>query len=255
MADSKVRAVFLSITAPLRAIPYLLVRPALLGLAVVPVVITALVLVGMFFFFRDLFPFDDTADHFADAQGFWNQFLAYLLTLSGIAFPLLLSAMVGYLLAAPIAAPFNDRISELIEREELRDHPTLLPAPLPWKESLFNLVRDVLQRFLIAVPLTFGAIALSIFPVIGPLAATLLTFFTTGFFYAVDSFSFSLDRRRMSLLQKLRWLSARRRLSVPFGITLGLLLTIPCNVLWLPTVATVAATRMLCRRLIEEELA
>ena len=231
--------------APFAAIPFLLVRPKLLVLATAPLVINSLLLVllagGLIKF--GVVPL---AEKLAPGTGAFAEAVQLLVTLF-IAIPVvLMSGLIAFLLLSPISAPFNDLISERVEGELLRRHPELLVKGIPWTHNMKHAVVDTLQRLFISLPLFVITVGIGAVPLCGPPIAAVITFLNAMFFLAVDAYAYSLDRRGVRLRGKFGYLNRRRETWFGLGTGMAIMLLIPCNIIFLPILGAVGATRLYC---------
>lgn len=237
-------ALFLS---PLASIFYLLLRPRLLALAICPVLLNLLVFAVVFsaLYFGLVGPWAGAVEiGMAEAL---DGVLRFLLQLVVVALTLLVSGVFCYLLVSVIGSPFYDAISERVEKECLKSKPEALAPEQGFAEGVSHSMLEALRRLALALPVFLLLLGLAFVPVVGTVTALLLGFLKASFFLALDSFSYSLDRRRMTLSGKVRWLRARPRSTFGVGAGLAFLLFIPCGFIWFPPLAAVAATREFCR--------
>ena len=236
-----------AITAPLRAIPFLLSRPKLLGLALLPIAINvalfAIVVAAGWSFVPKLKP--------DEATSAWVAFLGSLAEFAIMAAVLLLATLISALLVIPLAAPFIDLMSEQVENELLRHHPELRAESPTILAGMGHALLEGLRRAAIALPFAVLIFLIGFFPCLGAPTAAALAFLNAALFLPLDAFSYSMDRRRLTLRQKLAWLRSNQSFWLTFGSGLAALLFVPCSLLWFPTLAGVAATRLYCRALIE----
>jgi len=163
------------------------------------------------------------------------------------------SAAIAYLLFAVVSAPFNDFLTERVEGELLAAHPHLQAPPVSIPTAIGHALRDALLRLCIAGPLVVLAFLLGFIPLIGPLLAGFVSLVNGVTFLSVDAYSYSMDRRRIRLGGKLEWLRARRDRWLPLGVGMAMFAAVPCSLLLLPMLGSVAATRLFCEALIAED--
>jgi uncharacterized protein involved in cysteine biosynthesis len=151
-----------------------------------------------------------------------------------------LASLVAALVAANVlAAPFHEQLSQRVEqlagsagRGERGGVRTAL-------SDAFRAVREELKRtaFLAALWLAIvgaGVLVPGAQLLVGP-ALTL----ATCFFLPLDHASYALDRRRLSFAQKRRWLAARPRTTLGFGVAGFASCALPgLNLLALPVLVT-----------------
>lgn len=232
---------------PFSSILFLLRRPRLLGLCIIPAVINVLLFVGILWGFSEWITgplAGPPAPPNDKLMELWRAVGQVILTLVA----LVLASVSVYALAIPIGAPFMDEVSARIEEELLADHPDLI-ARIPLMEGIRHALFEALRRVVWQIPAAVFIFILGFVPIIGAPIAFFLGWFYASLFFLVDAFSYAMDRRKMTFRAKLRWLNAHRRDWLGMGTSIAVLLLIPCNVFWLPTLASVAATRVWCARL------
>jgi CysZ protein len=236
--------------APLGSIGFVLARPRLLGLAILPTMINIAIFAGVYtladwLLVSPVAAWEPTGIAAVDAV---FSVVARLVLSVGA---LLLGALVFFALVIPLNAPFCDLISESVERELLRGRPELIAPSQPLGISIRHSIRDALRRVMFVAPIYAVLLVVGFVPLIGALVAGTVGFCLNGLFLALDGYSYPLDRRLMPFQKKWRLLSANRRIWVPLAAGLAMLLLIPCNILWLPLLSSTAATRVYCRHLLE----
>lgn len=160
---------------------------------------------------------------------------------------LLLTTIASVLLSPVIAAPFNERISEEVERLELG-------LPLP-DFSAGKVVRDVARTVRIE------AMKLGLYlAVVGPLylvgvvlpplslISTVLGFVFTVYYFALDYVDPPLTRRSIAARERFRLLVRHPAAMFGFGVGVSILLWIPLLQLFFMPAAVVGGTR-LCHEL------
>lgn len=240
-------------TAPIASIPFLLARPRLLALAILPALINLLVFLLLFWLLNNHVIGVWRVEEILGV-GWIDAVLVPIARFLLFVVALLISGFVAYLLLIPISAPFCDLISENIEEELLRGRPHLRAAPQSILTSIGHSVRDAFTRVLFVTPIALLLFACSLIPVIGIFFAA-MAFLNNALFLSFDAYSYSFDRRLMRFRSKWRWLRERREIWLPLGLGLAVLVLIPCNVIFVPTLSAVSGTRLFCQRLLEEDSA
>jgi CysZ protein len=239
--------------APLAALPFILVRPKLLLLALTPLLINFFLFLGV----ASLLTFyvgPQISEWIFPGTGVTSGILRSISDLALTAALLIGSAFLAFILISPVSAPFNDLISERVERELLRDHPELIVEGLPWTHNMRHAALDTLERLFITLPIFLITFTVGIIPFCGPPTAAVIGFCNAMFFLAVDAYSYSLDRRGVKLRGKFGYLNQRRPVWVGLGTGLALFLLIPCNILFLPMLGAVAGTRLYCREVLRTKM-
>lgn len=152
-----------------------------------------------------------------------------LLLLGAIAF------IVVITFSALIAAPFNDALSEAVERIVLgKEGPELSVAIL--LRDLGRTLRLELLKLSVYWLIMLPALLLSwIVPVVGNILYTIFGALFTSFYLAVDYVDWPATRRNMGVRRRLRWARERSGTLLGFGAGVWILLFIPLvNLLFMP---------------------
>ncbi len=240
----------------LSSIPFLVVRPRLLGLAIIPVLINFvlfLILFGTLSYFVT-FPVIKLTPDATGAERYVDIILSFFVGTIVIALTLIISGAITFLLIIPVSAPFCDVITQRIEGELFAERSELLvdTSAISIRQAILHAVWEAARRLLFYLPIAVCVFAIGWIPLLGPPVALLLGLITNSIFLALDAFSYPMDRRFMKFPEKLAYFRANRRLWLPFGLGLSFQTFIPCYILWLPLLSCVAATRLYCARLLEQ---
>ncbi len=242
--------VFLS---PFRAIFFILFRPRLFLLCLCPSVLNILlfiffVILGMNLLSRPIY---DAIMGMGDSRVIsFSASFAWILVTTGI---MIVGGFLAVLFLAPVSAPFMDKLGERIELEYFRGFPELKATPTTFREGVFHSIKEALRRISIAGPAALFFFMFAFIPFIGKLISLTLTFTNAVIFLPVDSYSTALDRRNLTLAQKLKFLKAHKKEWLPLGLGLALILFIPTAFVWYPSLATVSGTRLYCEIMIREQ--
>jgi CysZ protein len=209
---------------------YLLRRPRLWPLAVLPIALTAVLLIGGFVGGVFAVPFfDDVIAPRSEASPLGSLLFAAAVWL---ALPLT-GLMLGLALALLLASPLLERLSLAVERQ-LRGEPAALPQDLAWE--VMQSLRGALY-FALRAPAVF---LIGLIPLVGPLLAAL---------WAAHALSFQLTeaplhRMGRDFFERRRWHRAHRAESLGFGLAGFLTLFVPFANFLLAPALVVGATRL-----------
>jgi CysZ protein len=209
---------------------FLLRTPRLWPLALLPIALTALLLIGGLLAGAFAVPlFDDVMAPRGEQSPVGGLLFAAALWL---ALPLT-GLMLGLALALLLASPILERLSVAVERQ-LRGQPAAIPKDLGWevKQSL----RGALY-FALRAPAVF---LVSLIPLLGPLLAAL---------WAAHAISFQLteaplQRMGKDFWERRHWHRAHRAESMGFGLAGFLTLFVPFANFLLAPALVVGATRL-----------
>lgn len=255
MPHIKSRSILSLLFSPIASIPYILVRPQLFLLTLVPILINIILFALLFSVFTWFL---------ALPAGNWlsigihesiDGVIQWILRIFLVGFSLLVSLVICYFAASVIGSPFYNRMSEYTERECLHEHPHLkvTRSDSSKKWLVLRMMGNAMSRLGRVLPVYLILLVVAIIPIIGPPVATILGFIKTASFLALDSFSYSMDRRGMGNRAKFNWIRRHPKTTMGIGTGLFVPLIIPCMIVLIPSLGSVAATREYCRRLILED--
>lgn len=224
----------------LRGAGFLLSHPGLWIWALMPFVINAAVLIAMWLL-ANHWLWGVIKSHVVVGEGWWWAALGWLL--HGLAAVVML--IVGVVLFIPvatiIAGPFNDILSEKVERH----YAGLEQEPMDWRATLRSTWIGLVSTVRLSL-LTLGLIALTI-PLhwvvgIGSLLAALASAAITIRFIALEYTSYCMDRRSYDYRRRQDFLRRNRARTIGLGLAAFAIMLIPfVNVLFI-SVSAVAGT-------------
>lgn len=228
-----------------RGAGFLLARPALWVWALIPFILNifffTLLAWGMWHFAGGWIH-----AHFFNGHGMWLKALGWLL---GIVFWLGFGLTVFFLfvpLASLVASPFNDVLSEKVER-------IYTGGSVDQGFSLARLVRSIatglhstLRLALVSTLLMVAALPLYLLPVAGPMLWSAASAAITIRFIALQFTAYSMDRRLYSYRQRREFLRRNRARTIGMGAMAFTVMLVPgLNALFIP-VSAVAGTLLFC---------
>lgn len=174
--------------------------------------------------------------------------LSWLWATFGVVIRLALLGAVGivlYFVAGLVATPFNDRLSDEIERMTLGSY----EEPFSFRVLVGDLANSLAHSALsLAIWLTVMTCSffLNLLPVVGSVLSLLIAIVATAIFLGRESMDGCMSRRRMSYRHKYQVVLSQLPLVMGFGLVASALLWIPfLNFVMLP-VAVVGGTLMYC---------
>jgi CysZ protein len=180
-----------------------------------------------------------------DREGLWR-WLGYLLWALFWIAALIVSVIAFVPVAAILASPFNDLLSERTER---------LYRGIEFNEpfSIRLLIRSLrigiggeIRRALTLGLLLLFALSLNLIPLVGQIAAATASTVFTVYYLSLEFTSFSMDRRHYDWPAKRGFLRRFRARSIGFGAAAFLIMMIPIvNALFIP-VSAIAGTMLFC---------
>lgn len=220
---------------PIRAAFHLLKRPGLWPLVLIPLVLNILLFTGLMMWGFGAFA-QMLQESLGTAPGWFGSFLGGILK---FVFWIVALAAVYFVftpMALVIAAPFNDRIAELTERD----------AGFGLAEDGRSLFRAVVQGALVSIGCEvrrlslFGLVflcllPLNLIPVVGNVLYATIAFVWAMRTAPLEFMGFAADRRLIGFGQRWRMTRERRALTMGYGlVTIGLFMIPFLNVLVVP---------------------
>jgi CysZ protein len=148
-------------------------------------------------------------------------------------------------LATLVGQPFYERICDRVERR--------LGAPPPltgagWWRTLPRATLESLGLLALTLLCAVPVFLLGVLPLVGQTVAPVVGAVVSGFFLAIELLAIPLQRRGLTLAERLRWVWGHREVAVGFGVAAFLLFLVPLmNVLAMP--AAVVGGTLLVRGL------
>ncbi|MCB9669908.1 MAG: EI24 domain-containing protein [Alphaproteobacteria bacterium] len=226
MTQSTPSQIWQGLTAPVRGLRVIGERPALWGLAVLPIVLTLVFLcLAVFGAVASAGPI--THWLLPGLGDGWMFLIARALVVGLLA---LLFGAGSYMLAALCSIPINDRMSEAVEAA-MGD----LPAPLSLRESLPRSIRHSIAGFLLWVLCEIVLLPLQLVPGVGSLLGAVLGFGVTAWFLAHQLLDGPMSRRAMGFSEKMGFLRGHLPWILGLGASGTLVMMVPVlNLLGLP---------------------
>lgn len=236
---SAVRGFASGFSYPFRGMRFLAAHPTLVRFWIWPILITALCLLGVGYAAWNLH--EEVIALFWDApmgDDWWNSTLGFLRGMLSVLAGVLLF-VVGLVLvvfiASPIAAPFNDALSQAVEMVAAGKK----APPFALKTVLRDLFRTVVFElgYLIILFTTF--VFSLVVPVLGPAVHTIFGFVVTACYWALSYIDWPAARRDLGIRQRVALLWSRFSAMLGFGCSVWLILLVPLvNLLFIPSAVT-----------------
>ncbi|MCB9689590.1 MAG: EI24 domain-containing protein [Alphaproteobacteria bacterium] len=221
-------------------------HPSLWWTVIVPVFLTLMMFVLGFWSIGVLLPWLTTfvwvpGPH--HAKWIWIAYEIVLWT-----FRLSVAVALGVLLyftAGLVATPFNDRLSERVERVVLGWRGETVSLGQMLRDLWWSFVHSVLS-LVVYLAVLFVAFLLNLLPGIGSVASFLLGSIASGLFFTREAMDGSFSRRRMSYRYKWRVVLRHWPMALGFGLCVSLAMWVPFfNFLVLP-MSVAGGTLMYC---------
>lgn len=229
-----------------RGAHWLLAHPGLWWLALVPFVLNLLLFAAGAWAGWHFFGGWISAQFMGETDGFWMQMLGFVLV---AVFWLLYIIAVVFLfvpIATLVALPFNDLLSEKVERVYAGRGVEGAFAPGALLKALMVGFRSSLRLTLKTIVLILFALSLNLIPVIGHALYVGFSSWVTISFLALQFTTYSMDRRFYTYVQRERFRKRFRPRTLGLGaMAFGLMLIPVINALFIP-VSAVAGTLLFC---------
>jgi len=238
MAGNSLTDFFRATSLPVRAAGFLLARPRLWLLVLIPLALNILVFVALMTW--GFTGFSGLLRGWIEGREGW---LWDVVKVVADVFFWAIVLLVVYFIFTPvallIASPFNDKLAECVERAYgfavPEDGRPFLAAILA--EAVYALVCEF-KRIALVIVVFVLLVALNLIPVAGNVLYVIASFCWAAWSAAYEFTSYAGDRRRLGLSRKWALLRSRLPATMGFGIvTAGLLLVPLLNVLVVPVSA------------------
>jgi len=213
------------------AFAFLLRRPFLWPMAILPAALAAAAIVGGFVL--GLFALGPVDAALAPEPGRVPEWMGFLITLALWTATLVAAVILGLAVALALTAPILDRLSRRVEAL-LRGAP--VDAAPGWRWELLQALRSGLY-FLVAVPLVF---VLGIVPIVGPIIGLVWG----AYALALQETDGPLSRRGLDFRARRAWLKRWLPESLGFGFAGLVTLVVPIVNFVLAPAIVVGATRL-----------
>jgi CysZ protein len=241
LSRNPVKAFFEGAQLSLRAFGYLLTHPQLWLMVVIPLVLNVLIFAGVLWWGFSSF----STMFYGWLEGREGWYWEALLWIAKLLYWVVVLFVVYFIftpVALIIAAPFNDRLAESVERcfgFQINDNRSLLRMLVG--ETLYILFSELKRMGVISSVFVF-LLPLNLVPVVGSILYFVMSFLWAGWCSAWEFTGFAGDRRHLRLSVKWGLLRQNFFASAGFGlVTAGLMMLPFVNVLTVP-VSAVAGT-------------
>lgn len=241
LSRNPIKAFFEGAQLPLRALGYLLAHPRLWMMVVIPLALNVLIFAGVLWWGFSSFSttfygwLEGREGWYWDALLWFAKLLYWVVVLFVVYFVFTPMALV-------VAAPFNDRLAESVERcfgFQIDDTRSLLKILVG--ETAFILFSE-LKRMLVISAVFVVLLPLNLIPVVGNVLYLVMSFLWASWCSAWEFSGFAGDRRHLRLSAKWGLLRQNFSASAGFGLVTACLMMLPfINVLTVP-VSAVAGT-------------
>lgn len=218
---------------PFKSIKLYLQNKKLLIYSILPIVIN-LVVYGSIFILSSRWLIDiiyKITGAGSAESGIWVEILNILILIVGILLLLLVCYFLFIIFGGLVTAPFNEKISQLVEKKM----GIFNTKSLGFWSDVYNSIKTELQKLFFYFSILLIIFLISFVPVIGSIISISVGLVFSFFFQALDFLDFPMARRALSLTQKLKITQSGGLLTYGFGAMAFLLMYLPIiNVLTKP---------------------
>ncbi len=227
---------------PYKSIKLFFKHPRLLVYSIVPMIIN-LIIYGTIFFYTYNWLTGKSHDSIAFTGS--NKLLFDIINAFLSVFIFVLVLLVCYFLfvifGGIVSAPFNERISQLVEE---REYGIKNESNLTFLKDAIVSIREEFKKLLFYFSFIIPLFLINFIPMIGSVVSFTAGLLFSFFYNALDYLDYPLMRRMTPFKKKLSVVNSQRMLSLGFGATAFLLTFLPVvNVLMKPMLV-VAGTKM-----------
>ena len=246
LSSDPVSSFFEGLFLPFRGLGFLMKRPKLWTFIIIPLIINTILFVLALGFGFSAFS-DLVKDLMENTQDTW--YWSSLAVLAKALFWVLALILVYFIftpLALVIAAPFNDYLAEIVEKNygmAIRDERPLLKT---LKEEVFFAVKSEVKRMIFFGGVFILLLPLNLLPLIGGIIYIILSGIWGCFGFAYEFISFASDRRHLKQKQKLSLLRTNTAHSLGFGAATFFLMMVPFINILAVSISAVSGTILFC---------
>jgi CysZ protein len=227
---------------PFKCIKLFVKYPKLILYSIVPIVIN-LIIYGTIFFYTYRYITGEYADiiETKELSGFVIQFLNYFMKLIAILLVLLICYFAFIIFGGIVSAPFNEKISRLIEELEFGEK---VESNLSFTKEAFVSIKEELKKILFYFTFIIPLFLINFIPMIGNTISLVFGSAFSFFYNAFDYMDYPLSRRFIKFRQKLKIIDSKRTLSMGFGAMAFILTFLPVINVMVNPLLVVAGTRL-----------
>jgi len=239
-------------TYPLKSVKLFFKYPKLLGYSVIPMILN-LIIYGSVFYFVFTFITGKTEDFFT--QNISDKFLLGIIRLLLHLFTFILILILCYFLfivfGGLISAPFNEKISRLIEEKEFGKSSGY---DLPFFKDISFSLKAELKKLTFYFSIILPIILVDFIPMIGSIITLIFGTAFSFYYNALDYLDYPMTRRLYPFRKKLRTINSKLSLSMGFGGMAFFLTFLPViNVFMVPILVTAGTSLFYQKDFLKEQ--
>ncbi len=228
---------------PFKSIGFFLKHPKIIAYSIVPFIINVIIYGTIFIFsYKWIIGLSGQVTGAAETGATWWQELLNILILI-ISFIILL--FICYLafitLSSIITAPFNEKISCLVE-EAVTKEKVKYDVGF-WKDAWLSIKAEFL-KIIFYLSILIPILLLNFIPVIGSIFSTILGTLFSFFYNALDFLDYPMTRKFFNLRKKIKVVMSKKMLSIGFGCSVFIIMFLPIINILLKSVCVTAGTAL-----------
>jgi len=228
---------------PIKSIDLLIKNKKILLYSIIPIIINLIIYTTLFIIiFQRFAKFTSNITGATSPESNWfNELLYIFLLITSLIIFLIITYIAYTILGNIITAPFNEKISQLIERiitKRISNENVNF-----WKDTFLSTWSEI-KKILFYCTVMIFIMLLSIIPLIGTFLTLILGLIFTTFFNAFDYIDYPLARKYLRLREKIRIIFSNLQLTFGFGISITILLLLPLINSFLKPIFVVSGTSL-----------
>ena len=177
--------------------------------------------------------------------GFWTELLHIILLIAGFLLLLLICYLAFVILGGIITAPFNEKISQMVEEVITNEKTT--PDLGFWKDVYISIKAEI-EKLVFYFSFLFIFFLINFIPVIGTIISASLGTLYSFLYNALDFLDYPMTRKLIPFKQKLRVTRKGGTLTYGFGCIAFLMMFLPVVNVFMKPILVVSGTALYYER-------
>jgi len=231
---------------PLKCIKLFFKYPKIIAYSIVPVIIN-LIIYGTIFFYTYNWIIGKTEDLISpgDLNSIFFELIQSFIKIFSVLLVLSICYLAFVIFGGIVSAPFNEKISKLIEE---RHFGVKIENTPPFVKDVLISIREELKKLLFYFSIMIPLILIDFIPMIGSVITLVFGSAFSFFYNALDYMDYPMTRRLTGFRKKLKVVSSAKMLSYGFGAGAFLITFLPVINVLLNPLLVVAGTRIFYER-------
>jgi CysZ protein len=234
---------FFGFAYPFKSINIFFRNPKIIAYSVVPFIINIIIYGTIFILsYKWIIGFSGKVTGAAEITStWWQELLNIMLLIISFIVLLVICYLVFVTLSSIITAPFNEKISCLVE-EVVTKEKVKYDVGF-WKDAWLSIKAELLKiSFYLSILIPI--LLLNLIPVIGSIISTILGTLFSFFYNALDFLDYPMTRKFFNLRKKIKIVMSKKMLSIGFGCCVFLIMFLPFINVLLKSVCVTAGTAL-----------